>query len=66
MARTVIEQSFVNRTRGRLEGVFYFPLPQDASISGFGMWIDNELVTGGSRSSSCRSQVDGGQLAGIW
>ncbi len=44
IARTVIEQSFVNRTRGRLEGVFYFPLPQDASISGFGMWIGNELV----------------------
>ncbi len=27
-----------------LEGVFHFPLPQDASISGFGMWIGNELV----------------------
>ena len=24
--------------------MFYFPLPQDASISGFGMWIGNELV----------------------
>ena len=27
-----------------LEGVFYFPLPQDASISGFGMWIGDKLV----------------------
>jgi hypothetical protein len=44
IARTVIEESFVNHTNGRLEGVFYFPLPQDASISGFGMWIGNELV----------------------
>ena len=44
IARTVIEESFVNRTDGRLEGVFYFPLPQDSSISGFGMWIGNELV----------------------
>jgi predicted Zn-dependent protease len=44
IARTVVEESFVNRTNGRLEGVFYFPLPQDASISGFGMWIGNELV----------------------
>ena len=44
IARTVIEESFVNHTDGRLEGVFYFPLPQDASISGFGMWIDGELV----------------------
>ena len=44
IARTVIEESFVNHTAGRLEGVFHFPLPQDASISGFGMWIGNELV----------------------
>ena len=33
IARTVIEESFVNHTDSRLEGVFYFPLPQDASIS---------------------------------
>ncbi len=44
IARTVIEESFVNHTNARLEGVFYFPLPQDASISGFGMWIGDELV----------------------
>ena len=44
IARTVIEESFVNHTDSRLEGVFYFPLPQDASISGFGMWIGDELV----------------------
>src|SRR5262249_52457737 len=44
IARTVIEESFVNRTPAVLEGVFYFPLPQDASISGFGMWIGDNLV----------------------
>ncbi len=44
IARTVVEESFVNHTSTVLEGVFYFPLPQDASISGFGMWIGNELV----------------------
>jgi hypothetical protein len=44
IARTVVEESFVNHSNGRLEGVFYFPLPADASISGFGMWIGNELV----------------------
>jgi hypothetical protein len=44
IARTTIEESFVNHTNQRLEGVFHFPLPQDASISGFGMWINNELV----------------------
>ena len=44
IARTVIEESFVNHTDGQLEGVFYFPLPADASISGFGMWIGEKLV----------------------
>ena len=44
IARTTIEESFVNHTRSRLEGVFHFPLPQDASISGFGMWINGELI----------------------
>src|SRR5205814_5442961 len=44
IARTVIEESFVNHTDQQLEGVFYFPLPQDASISGFGMWIGDNLV----------------------
>ncbi len=44
IARTVIEESFVNHTPARLEGVFQFPLPPDASISGFGMWIGSELV----------------------
>ena len=44
IARTTIEESFVNHTRSRLEGTFHFPLPQDASISGFGMWIGNDLV----------------------
>lgn len=44
IARTTIEESFVNHTKEVLEGKFYFPLPEDASISGFGMWIGNELV----------------------
>ncbi|QVL34171.1 hypothetical protein KIH39_09760 [Telmatocola sphagniphila] len=44
IARTTIEESFVNHTPGVLEGVFYFPLPADASISGFGMWIGDKLV----------------------
>ena len=44
IARTTIEESFVNHTTSRLEGVFHFPLPQDASISGFGMWIGNDLI----------------------
>ncbi|NQT36787.1 MAG: hypothetical protein HQ581_04820, partial [Planctomycetes bacterium] len=44
IARTVIEESFVNHTGVQTEGTFYFPLPSDASIAGFGMWIDDVLV----------------------
>ena len=44
IARTVIEESFVNHTDATLEGMFHFPLPQDASIAGFGMWIGDQLV----------------------
>lgn len=44
IARTTIEETFVNHTNSRLEGQFHFPLPQDASISGFGMWINGELI----------------------
>jgi len=44
IARTVIEESFVNHTDEILEGVFQFPLPQDASISNFGMWVGDRLV----------------------
>ncbi|MEW6742249.1 MAG: VIT domain-containing protein [Planctomycetota bacterium] len=46
IARTEIEESFINHTDSVLEGVFYFPLPADASISGFGMWVGDELVHG--------------------
>ncbi len=44
IARTTVEESFRNSTSSVLEGVFSFPLPADASISGFGMWIGDELV----------------------
>lgn len=46
IARTTVEQSFVNHTKARLEGTFFFPLPADATVAGFGMWIGNELVEG--------------------
>ena len=34
----------MNATDVTVEGQFHFPLPADASISGFGMWIGEELV----------------------
>lgn len=46
LARTTIDESFINTTTTRLEGTFYFPLPGDASISGFAMWIGDEKVEG--------------------
>lgn len=46
IARTRIEESFQNHTDQILEGVFYFPLPAEASISGFAMWIGEEKVEG--------------------
>ena len=44
IARTTVEESFVNATKNTLEGVFYFPLPAGASISSFAMWIGDEMV----------------------
>ncbi|HUT12367.1 MAG TPA: VIT domain-containing protein [Thermoguttaceae bacterium] len=44
IALTEIDESFVNHTDSRTEGIFYSPLPQDASISGFAMWIDDKMV----------------------
>ena len=44
LCETTIEESFVNDSGATLEGVFRFPLPADAAIAGFGMWVGNELV----------------------
>jgi tetratricopeptide (TPR) repeat protein len=44
IARTMIEETFVNHTDGVLEGVFHFPLPAGASISGFATWIGDKMI----------------------
>ncbi len=44
IARTMIEETFVNHTGGVLEGVFHFPLPPGASVSGFAMWIGDKMI----------------------
>jgi hypothetical protein len=44
IARTTIEETFVNHTNGVLEGVFHFPLPAGASVSGFAMWIGDKMI----------------------
>jgi predicted Zn-dependent protease len=44
IARTTVEETFVNHTGGVLEGTFHFPLPAGASVSGFAMWIGDRMV----------------------
>ncbi|HMQ21872.1 MAG TPA: VIT domain-containing protein, partial [Planctomycetota bacterium] len=44
IARTTIEEAFVNNTKNTHEGDHRFPLPADASITAFAMWIGDELV----------------------
>lgn len=52
VARTEIEQTFLNTTDQTLEGVYTFPLPHDASIVRFameinGQWMEGEVVERG-------------------
>lgn len=46
VARTFVDQVFVNNTDRRLEGVFYYPLPADASISEFAMYVGDQRIVG--------------------
>lgn len=46
VARTEIEEVFLNHTPRRLEGTFYFPLPPNASISRLAMEINGKLMEG--------------------
>ena len=46
-ARTTIDQTYFNHEQGRLEGLFYFPLPPDASISRLAMYVHGRLMEGG-------------------
>ncbi len=46
IAKTTIEEAFLNRTPRRLEGTFYFPLPPEASISRLAMEINGKLMEG--------------------
>lgn len=45
-ARTVIEQVFENESGLDLEGMYIFPLPPQASISNFSMWMNGKKVSG--------------------
>jgi Ca-activated chloride channel family protein len=46
VAVTHVDQVFVNESDWQIEGTYIFPLPADAAISDFGMWVDGKKYEG--------------------
>ncbi len=46
VATTEVDQVFLNDTRYDLEGIYIFPLPEEAAISEFAMYVDGEKWEG--------------------
>ena len=46
VARTSVDAVFVNNSDRRLEGTFYYPLPADATISEFAMYVGSQRIVG--------------------
>jgi Ca-activated chloride channel family protein len=46
VATTHVDQVFVNEARFEVEGTYIFPLPEEAAISEFAMWVDGEKLDG--------------------
>jgi Ca-activated chloride channel family protein len=46
VATTHVDQVFVNEGSHEVEGTYIFPLPEEASISEFSMWVDGEKLEG--------------------
>ena len=46
VATTHVDQVFVNEGRFEVEGTYIFPLPEEATISEFSMWVDGEILEG--------------------
>lgn len=46
VATTRVDQVFVNDTGATVEGTYLFPLPEEAAISEFAMWVNGERVAG--------------------
>jgi Ca-activated chloride channel homolog len=47
---TKVEQVFENETPHTIEGIYFFPLPEDVSITEFAMWEGNQRLAGEVRS----------------
>lgn len=46
VATTRVDQVFVNDAGYAVEGTYVFPLPEDAAISSFDMWVDGQKLEG--------------------
>lgn len=46
VATTHVDQVFVNEGRHEVEGTYIFPLPEEAAIGEFAMWVDGEKLEG--------------------
>ncbi len=46
VATTRIDQVFVNESGQTVEGTYFFPLPEEAAISEFSMWVDGKRMEG--------------------
>lgn len=46
LARTKVDQVFFNPNDWAIEGTYVFPLPMDAVVSEFTLWVDGKPVTG--------------------
>lgn len=46
LATTRVDQVFINSGDEPIEGTYIFPLPVDAAVSKFSMWVDGKVVEG--------------------
>jgi len=46
VATTKVDQVFVNDADFAIEGTYIFPLPEDATVSSFDMWVDGKKLEG--------------------
>lgn len=46
VARTHVDETFINPSNYQLEGTYIFPLPWDAAIDDFAMWVDGIKLEG--------------------
>ncbi len=46
LAKTHIDQVFINQVNREIEGTYLFPIPEGAAIKDFKMWMNNEPIPG--------------------